>query len=203
MPTERMAAVGSAFDWPAMSGAEPWTGSNMLGVVRAGLMLPTGGEADAAGDGGGDVGEDVAEEVVGDDDVEAAGVGGHEDRCGVDVLVGGLDVGELGTDLLDGAAPQVTGVGEDVVLVHEGQVPARTGLGAGERVADDALDAVAGVDADLGRDLVRGADAQGAAVARVGPLGALADHDEVDAVGATRSTASGLGRRGRAWRGAG
>ena len=28
---DRIAAVGSAFCWPAMSGAEPCTGSNMLG----------------------------------------------------------------------------------------------------------------------------------------------------------------------------
>ena len=35
-----MAAVGSAFCWPAMSGALPCTGSNMLGVVPSGLMLP-------------------------------------------------------------------------------------------------------------------------------------------------------------------
>ena len=32
--------MGSAFCWPAMSGAEPCTGSNMLGAVRSGLMLP-------------------------------------------------------------------------------------------------------------------------------------------------------------------
>lgn len=37
---ERMAAVGSAFCCPAISGAEPWTGSNMDGAVRSMLMLP-------------------------------------------------------------------------------------------------------------------------------------------------------------------
>src|SRR6185312_9254727 len=39
-PTESTVAVGSARPWPAMSGAEPCTGSNMLGAVRSGLMLP-------------------------------------------------------------------------------------------------------------------------------------------------------------------
>ena len=38
--TERIVAVGSALPWPAMSGAEPWTGSNMLGDSPVGLMLP-------------------------------------------------------------------------------------------------------------------------------------------------------------------
>ena len=35
-----MAAVGSAFWRPAMSGALPCTGSNMLGAVCSGLMFP-------------------------------------------------------------------------------------------------------------------------------------------------------------------
>ncbi len=35
-----MAARGLAIPCPAMSGAEPCTGSNMLGAVRSGLMLP-------------------------------------------------------------------------------------------------------------------------------------------------------------------
>ena len=35
-----IAAVGSALPCPAMSGADPCTGSNMLGAVRSGLMLP-------------------------------------------------------------------------------------------------------------------------------------------------------------------
>src|SRR5438309_1998173 len=60
---------------------------------------------------------------------------------------------------------------------------AAAALGAGEGVAHDALDAERGVDRDLGGDLVRGADAQGAAVARVGALGAFADDDEVDLTG--------------------
>ena len=45
---DRMAAMGLALSWPAMSGAEPCTGSNIDGPVRAGLRLPDDGEADAA-----------------------------------------------------------------------------------------------------------------------------------------------------------
>ena len=99
------------------------------------------------------------------------------------MLVGGLDVGELRSDLLDGAAPEVPGVGQHVVLVHQGQVPAGAGLRAGERVTHDALDAEAGVDADLSGHLGRCADAQRAPVAGVGTLGTFAHDHEVDAVG--------------------
>ena len=55
---------------PAMSGAEPWTGSNMLGLVLAHVQVAAGRQPDAAGDGRADVGDDVAEQVVGDHDVE-------------------------------------------------------------------------------------------------------------------------------------
>ena len=36
---DRIAAVGLALFWPAMSGADPCTGSNIDGPVRAGLRL--------------------------------------------------------------------------------------------------------------------------------------------------------------------
>ncbi len=39
MATERIAASGLAIPLPAMSGAEPWTGSNMLGAVRSGFKF--------------------------------------------------------------------------------------------------------------------------------------------------------------------
>src|SRR5207248_629429 len=38
--TLRNVAIGLAKFLPAMSGAEPWTGSNMLAVLRVGLRLP-------------------------------------------------------------------------------------------------------------------------------------------------------------------
>ena len=42
MAPARIAAVGWAVPVPAMSGAEPCTGSNMEGAVRSALMLPLG-----------------------------------------------------------------------------------------------------------------------------------------------------------------
>ncbi len=37
-----MAPIGLAMPWPAMSGAEPWTGSNIDGYSRSGFRLPEG-----------------------------------------------------------------------------------------------------------------------------------------------------------------
>ena len=148
-----------------------------------GIDVARGRQSDAAGHGAGLVGEDVAEEVVGDDDVEAAGVGHHVDGGGVHVAVVDGDLGVLGADGLHGAPPQVAGVDEHVVLVDEGEVLGRPGLGLGEGVADQALHPVGRVDADLGGDLVRRALAHDAAVTAVEALGALAHHDEVDVAG--------------------
>ena len=72
--------------------------------------------------------------------------------------------------------------------MHQRQVLAPL-RGPGERVAHDALDAERGVEADLGGDLVRGADADGATGAGVRALGALADDDEVDVGVAGQRTA--------------
>ena len=91
-----IAARGSACPVPAMSGAEPWTGSNSDGPVRAGLRLADAGSPDAAGDRATEVGEDVAEQVVGDDHVVATRVLHEVDARGVDVVVRGGDVGVLG-----------------------------------------------------------------------------------------------------------
>ena len=137
-------------------------------------------QPDAAGDRRGEVREDVAEQVVGDDHVEPRRVGDQEDGRRVHVQVVDRHVGELGVHGLDRAAPQVAGVHEHVVLVHERELLARAGRGTREGVADHALDAERGVHADLVGHLVRGADADGAAVADVRALGALADHHEVD-----------------------
>ena len=119
---ESTAATGSATPLPAMSGAEPCTGSNIDGYVPLGVDAAAGRQPDAAGDGGGDVGEDVAEEVVGDHHVVALRLGHQEHRGGVDVLVLRGDVGVLGGDRGEGAGPEPAGVGEHVGLVHQGDL---------------------------------------------------------------------------------
>ena len=140
-------------------------------------------EADAAADRRGEIGEDVAEQVVGDDDVEPAGVRHHEDRRGVHVQVVDGDVRVFGRDPVDGALPERAGVDQHVGLVHEGELLRRPGCGESEREPHDPFDAVGRVDRHLGGDLVRRALAQAAAVADVHALGAFAHDDEVDRAG--------------------
>ena len=93
-------------------------------------------------------------------------------------------------DLVERALPQVAGEREHVRLVHEREVLAAAAPRQVEGVAHAALDADAGVDRALRRDLVRRALAEEPALAGVGALGVLADDDEVDA-----SAAATNGRR--------
>ncbi len=136
-------------------------------------------QSDAAAYRGGQVGDDVAEQVVGDDDVESPRVGDEVDGRGVDVLIGDLDIGVLGADLLHGAPPQCARIRQDVVLVHQGQLLAPP-CGAAECVMHDPSHAERGVDADFGGDFVRCAHADRTARSRIRALGTFADHDEVD-----------------------
>ena len=62
---------------------------------------------------------------------------------------------------------------------HQGEVTAGSRGGPREGVTHNAFDAESGVDADLGRNLVRGADTHTAAIADIGAFGALAHHDEI------------------------
>ncbi len=116
-------------------------------------------QSDAAADRSRQVGEDVAEQVVGDDHIESSRVGHQEDGRRIHVQVADVDVRELGGDTVDGALPEAAGVHEHVGLVHERQLLAAP-LRQLEREAGDPLDAERGVDGELVRDLVRGADAQ-------------------------------------------
>ena len=64
--------IGLAMPLPAMSGAEPCTGSNSDGNVALGIDVGRRRDADRAAHRGTEVGQDVAEQVRADDDVEAA-----------------------------------------------------------------------------------------------------------------------------------
>ena len=145
-----------------------------------GVDVARGRQADAAADRAGQIGEDVAEEVVRDDDIESSRIGHQEDRRGVDVQVIDRDIGILGGDGVDRALPERTREDEHVRLVHEREALPRASGCRVERVAHHALDPVGGVHGDLVRDLGGRADADRAAVADVGALGALTDDDEVD-----------------------
>ena len=83
---------------------------------------------------------------------------------------------------LDRAAPQVTDVHQDVVLVHEGQVLAR-GAWARAKASRATRSTPKAVLTDTSLATSCGCRADGAAVADVRSLGAFTDDHEVDLTG--------------------
>ena len=143
--TERNIASGLAIPCPAMSGAEPWTGSNSPGVPgspeRRARQHP-----DRAGDHRRLVAEDVAEHVLGDDHVEVARGGDELHRGVVDEQVLERHVGSRAATSTHDRAPQPRR------LEHVGLVDARDLAPRGaERDARDALDLRDGVGAQVAR----------------------------------------------------
>ena len=84
MATDAMAPIGLAMPWPAMSGAEPCTGSNRPGPVAD---RGRGQEPERAGQHRRLVAQDVAEEVLGEQHVDRGGVGHQAHGRVVDVQV--------------------------------------------------------------------------------------------------------------------
>ncbi len=82
-----------------MSGALPWTGSNVLGAVRSGLILALAARPMPPATAAPMRRQDVAEHVVGEDHVEALRLGQEVDGRGVHVAVLGRHAGEVGGDL--------------------------------------------------------------------------------------------------------
>ena len=66
---------------------------------------------------GGEVADDVAEKIVGDDDVELAGVADDFHGEGVYIKVAGIDLGIFGADRFEGALPEITGEGHGVRFI--------------------------------------------------------------------------------------
>jgi hypothetical protein len=120
---------------PARRGAEPWIASNIDTAADVGAA----GEADRARDLRGHVGEDVAVEVRQDHDVERLGGVGQLGGADVDDPVLGLDLGVLGSDLLEHLVEETVGHLHDVVLGEAGDLLAVVAAGVLEGVADDAL----------------------------------------------------------------
>src|SRR5450830_425360 len=173
--------VGLALARDVRSGAVHRFEHRRRGAVRVDVAGRR--QADAAGDRRSLVGQDVAEEVVSDDDVEPGRLRRHEDRRRVDVQVVRSDVRELRAHHVDDPLPEVTGVHQDVLLVHQREVLPGAPLRGREGVADHALDPESGVEAHFGGDLVRRTCAQRAAVAGIRTFGALAHDDEVHLAG--------------------
>src|ERR1700737_2245807 len=146
----------------------------------AGGDIAGGGNAESAGRLGGKIADDVAEEIVGDDDVELAGVADEFHGEGVDEEVAGIDFRVVGADKFEDALPEVGGKGHGVGFVAHAQAVEFAAAGELEGVADDALDAFAGVDVFLDGDFLGSSFLEEAANADVEAFGVFAEDHEVD-----------------------
>ena len=163
---DRIAPIGLATFCPASGGAEPCTGSNI--DVRPGCRLPDAAMPEPALQGGAEVGDDIAEQVVGDDHVELRGVLHQQHRERVDVQVPCLDVRELAPLPPGRHAARGRGPAAMALLLSAMQTAvARPRARVLERMANDPVHALAGVDLLLHRDLVLGAGLEPAADADV------------------------------------
>ena len=79
---------------PAMSGAEPWTGSNIDGKMPFGIDVRRWRDRDRAGQAGAEIGQDVAEQVRRDHDIEPFGIGDEARGEDVDMIL--IDCRDLG-----------------------------------------------------------------------------------------------------------
>ncbi len=95
-----------------------------------------------------------------------------------------LDVCELRLHLREHALPQRVALRHGVALVRHADTGQPTCPRELERVPDDPMHALVGVDLFLNRDLVRRARLEAPADAGVQPLGVLAKHDEPHVGGA-------------------
>ncbi len=128
---------------PAMSGADPCTGSNMEGYSRSGLMLPPGAIAMVPVVAGTEVREDVAEKVRGDDHGEPVRVA-HEMRGkDVDVELVRLHVRILFRDRGEALVPVGHGNRDAVRLGGARHLLAAAAAGEIERVTHHAVAALA------------------------------------------------------------
>ena len=115
-------------------------------------------------------------QVRGDDRVEALGFDRHPHGHGVDQHLVPCHIGELARDLGADLVPHHHGVALRVRLGDDGEELARARAGECESETEDALDAGAGHDRDVGRDLDRQAAMNAPADTRIFALRVLA-HD--------------------------
>ena len=104
----------------------------------------------------------------------------HEiDACRVNVVVGGIDICEFARHAVEGALPEISGEGQHVRLVHQGDVPALTGGRQLEGVTHATLHPHPRVDRPLGGHFGRGAAPEHPALTHIGPFSVFTDHYEL------------------------
>ena len=165
---------------PAMSGAEPCTGSNMLGYVPLRIDVGARRQPDAAGDDGAQVGQDVAEQIAGHHHVEALRLAHEVHRRRVDQQGTGLDVRDspCATSRKTSSHSTMPNSWAFDLVIEVTFSPACPGTLEGG--ANDALAAAAREQVRLQGDLVRRAVIKAAADGRIFPFGVLAIDEHVD-----------------------
>ena len=155
MAPDQIWPIGLAMPLPAMSGAEPWTGSNIDGNFRSGLMFADGAIPIVPVTAGPRSERMSPKRLRADDDVEPVGVRTKCARQDVDVVLVDADVRIAGAHRFDALVPERHGVDDAVGLGGGGQVLAAAVLRQLEGVAQDPVDAAPGEDVLLDRHLVR------------------------------------------------
>ena len=175
--------IGLAMPRPAMSGAEPWTGSNRLGKRRSGLMFPLGAMPMVPVQAG------PRSERMSPNRLEATTTSNqsgcmHEVRGqDVDVVLVHRDVGVRGGHRLDPFVPVGHRDRDAVALGGRGQVLLGPALREVEGVLEDAVDPDPGHHGFLDDGFAVGALEDLAADAGVFAFGVLPHHVEVDVAG--------------------
>ena len=169
---------------PAMSGAEPCTGSNSRRKVALGIDVGRRRDADRAADRGPEIGQDVAEQIRADDDVEPVGML-HEMRGqDVDVVLVGADVRILRRHRAKALVPVRHRDRDAVRLGRRGDVLRRAASAPARTRTCRMRSTPLRVNIDLlEHDLALGALEHAAADRRVLAFGVLAHDDEVDVAG--------------------
>ena len=181
MPALRMVASGLTTPLPAISGAEPWTGSNIEGKRRRGSrlalaarpMLPTRIAEMSL--------RISAEQIGAHHHVEALRPADEIHRGGIHQQRLGLDLRKFRRHFVEGAVPEHHAVALRVGFGDRGDALLLVALHRQiEGEAHDALDAAAGKDGGLDGDLFGLMLVDEAADLGVLAFGVLAHHDEID-----------------------
>src|SRR5882672_1351963 len=139
-----------------------------------------GGEAEAAGELCAQVADDVPKEIAGHDDIELPGIADDLHRQRVDVEMTGIDLRVLRADFLEDTLPQVVGKVHSIGLVAHAHALQTVVPGVFEGVANNALDALAGINVFLDGDFVGGALLEESSDAHVEALAALPEDHQPD-----------------------
>src|SRR5260370_6553940 len=126
------------------------------------------------------VADDVADKSAGDDDVELVRVAHDLDRERVDIQVTGINVRVFLADFLEDPLPEVVRKSHGVGFVAHADALVAVQASVFESVADNALDAFAGVHVLLNGDFVRRAFLEEPANSDIEALGVLAEDHQAN-----------------------